>query len=85
MVMTRATVEVALFGLLFSERRGSLTQNCRKRPLFFHGSRCVARPWDFVSGSGCVFVQVWFLGEGLSSQIEELRKKKGYTSFVARV
>ena len=57
---TRATTEVYHFlAILFSEPRGSLTQNRREKNChFFHGSRRVPRPMEFASGSSFTFLKI---------------------------
>ena len=55
------------------------------RPLRFSDSPCVPRPWNSSSSSSCDFVLISFLGQVLSSLIEDAQKKKWCISIAARV
>ena len=76
-VVTHSTIEVyRLLAKMFSEWGGSLTKNRRKKKknidhFILHDSPCsVPRPWGF-HPSQHYFCPNRFLGEVLSSQIEE--------------
>ena len=52
---------------------------------FLRDSRGVPRPWDFLSGGSFMLSPNQFLGEALSSQMEDSLRKNGCASIVARV
>ena len=72
----RATIEVALFVRFFFVNDELLNPNSSDFAHFLNDSRRVPSPWDF-SSDGSFVSPNQFLGDILSSQIKESKKKSG--------